>query len=89
VNLAGVIPCGGGAEYPHRNTQEIYFSRSRPPVSHLTLNGTNIPFVNSVKYLGVILDRRVTWRLLIEMIEAKTFRTFIRFYSLFKRAIKR
>jgi hypothetical protein len=41
-------------------------------------------FVNSVKYLGVISDKRMTWRLHIEMIEAKVFRTFIRLYSLFK-----
>jgi hypothetical protein len=39
--------------------------------------------VNSVKYLGVIFDRKVTSRLHIEIIEAKAFRTFIRFYSLF------
>jgi hypothetical protein len=37
-----------------------------------------------VKYLGVVLDRRITWRLHMEMIEAKAFRTFIRVYSLFK-----
>jgi hypothetical protein len=41
-------------------TQRIYFSRSRrPPVSHLTLNGRNIPFVNSAKYIGVIFDKRL------------------------------
>jgi hypothetical protein len=66
-------------------TQGIYFSRSRRPhESHLTLNGRDIPFVNSVKYHGVNFDKRVTLRLYIEMIEAKTFRTFIRIYSLFK-----
>jgi hypothetical protein len=66
-------------------TQGIYFSRSRrPPGSHLTMNGRNFPLVNSVKYLGVIFDKRVTWRLHIEMIKAKAFRTFIRIYSLFK-----
>jgi hypothetical protein len=27
--------------------------RRRPPVSRLTLNGKDIPFVNSIKYLGV------------------------------------
>jgi hypothetical protein len=50
------------------------------------LNGRNIPFVNSAKYLGVIFDRRVrvTWRMHTEMIAAKAFRTFIRLYSLFK-----
>jgi hypothetical protein len=40
--------------------------------------------MNHVKYLGVIFDKRITWRLHIEMIEAKAFRTYIRFYSLFK-----
>jgi hypothetical protein len=55
-------------------TQAIYFShRLRPLEAHLTLNGQNIPFVNHVKYL----DKRITWRLHIEMIEAKAFRTFI------------
>jgi hypothetical protein len=40
--------------------------------------------IDHVKYLGVILDKKIAWRLLIEMIEAKAFRTFIRIYSLFK-----
>jgi hypothetical protein len=78
--------------YKHRNirinedkTQGVYFSRSRrQPESCPKLNGRNIPFVNSAKYLGVIFDKQATWRLHIEMIEAKAFRTFIRLYSLFK-----
>jgi hypothetical protein len=62
--------------------QANYFSHQRRPAdSLLTLNGRNIPFVNSAKYLG---DKRMTWRLHIEKIEAKAFRTFIRLYSLFK-----
>jgi hypothetical protein len=66
-------------------TRAIYFTRrNRPPDSLLTLNGRNIPFVNSVKYLGVLFDKRMTWRLHIQMIEAKAFRTFIRIYFLFK-----
>jgi hypothetical protein len=66
-------------------TRAIYFThRNRPPYSPLMLNGRNIPFVNSVKYLGVIFDKRMSWRLHIEIIEAKAFRTFIRIYSLFK-----
>jgi hypothetical protein len=66
-------------------TQGVYFSRSRrPPESYLTLNGTNIPFANSAKYLGVIFDKKVTLKLHREMVEAKAFRTFIRVYSLFK-----
>jgi hypothetical protein len=60
-------------------TRAIYFTcQNRPPDSLLTLNGWNIPFVNSVKYLGVLFDKRMTWRLHIQMIEAKAFRTFIR-----------
>jgi hypothetical protein len=66
-------------------TQAIYFThRNRPPDSLLMLNGQNIPFVNSVKYLGVIFDKRMTWRLHIHKIEANAFRTLIRIYSLFK-----
>jgi hypothetical protein len=48
------------------------------------MNGQNIPSVNSVKYLSVIFDKKVTWRLHSEMIEAKAFRTLLRIYSLFK-----
>jgi hypothetical protein len=66
-------------------TRAIYFSHQRRPRdSRLALNGRNIPFANSVKYLGVIFNKRMTWRLRIETIEAKAFRTFIRLYSLFK-----
>jgi hypothetical protein len=66
-------------------TQGIYFSRSRrPSESHLTVDGRNTPFVNSVKYLGVIFDNKATWKLHIELLEAKAFRTFMRIYSLFK-----
>jgi hypothetical protein len=63
----------------------IYFTLQNKPSDSLpTLNGWDIPFVNSVKYLGVIFDKRIIWRLHIEMIGAKAFRTFIRIYSLFK-----
>jgi hypothetical protein len=48
-------------------TQGIYFSRSRQ---------LDIPFVNSAKCLGVIFDRKVTWSLHIEMIEAKAFNIY-------------
>jgi hypothetical protein len=66
-------------------TRAIYFAhRIRLPDFLLTLNGRDIPFVNSVKYLSVIFDKKITWRLHIETIEVKTFRTFIRIYPLFK-----
>jgi hypothetical protein len=66
-------------------TQAIYFSHKiRPPESFLTINGQNIDFVNNVKYLGVIFDKKITWGQHIKTIETKAFRTFIRAYSLFK-----
>jgi hypothetical protein len=58
--------------------------RFRPRDAHLTLNGRNILFVSYIKYLGVIFDERITWRLHIEMIEDKVSRTFTRTWSLFK-----
>jgi hypothetical protein len=75
----------GNIKMNEDKTQAIYFShRIRPPESLLTLNGRNIPFVNNVKYLGVIFDKKITWRPHIEIIEAKAFRVFITTYSLFE-----
>jgi hypothetical protein len=45
----------------------------------------NIPFVNNVQYLGVIFDKKITWRPHREMIKTKALRTFIRVHALFKR----
>jgi hypothetical protein len=63
----------------------IFLIDLRPrPHTHLSFYQRNILFVSHVKYLGVIFNKRITWRLRIEMFEAKAFRTFIRIYSLFK-----
>jgi hypothetical protein len=40
-------------------------------------------FVNDVKYLGMIFGKRITWKLRMEMMEAKAFRTFISVCFLF------
>jgi CRISPR/Cas system-associated protein Csm6 len=40
--------------------------------------------VIDVKYFDIIFDKRIAWRLYVEMIETKAFRTFIRIYSLFR-----
>jgi hypothetical protein len=62
-------------------TQSIFFShRLTPPEVHLTLKRWNIAFVNHVKYLWVIFDKKLP----IKMIETEAFRTFIRVYSIFK-----
>jgi hypothetical protein len=39
---------------------------------------------NVAKYLIVIFDRRITWRIHIQTTEAKAFRTFLRVYPLIK-----
>jgi hypothetical protein len=72
------------AVFSVRSAPRLYNEGQLPPGAHLTLNGWNIPFINHVKYLGVVFDKRVTWRLHIGMTEAKAFRTFIRIYSLLK-----
>jgi hypothetical protein len=66
-------------------SQAIYFSlRLRPPEAHLIPNGQNIRFVNHVKHLAVIFSKKITWRLYLEMLEAKVFRTFLIIYSIEK-----
>jgi hypothetical protein len=66
-------------------TQAISFSyRLMPPEAVLLLNEQNISFISHEKYLSVIFDNRITWRLHIEVTEANAFRIFIRMYSLFK-----
>jgi hypothetical protein len=64
---------------------KLYFChRFRPPEVHLTSKRWDIPFVNYVKHLSVIFDKKIAWRFHIEMIQPKAFRTFIRGSSLFK-----
>jgi len=41
-------------------------------------------FVNNVKYLGVILIKKITWRVHIATMAAKALRTFISIYPLSK-----
>jgi hypothetical protein len=41
--------------------QAVYFSNQiRPPEPALAMTGRSIPFVNSVKYLGVIFGKKIT-----------------------------
>jgi hypothetical protein len=66
-------------------TQAIYFSRKlRVPDDVLQLNGRYILIVNSVTYLGVTFDRRMTWRHHIERTVAQALCAYIRTYSLIK-----
>jgi hypothetical protein len=64
--------------------QSLDITSVRLTDAHLTLNGRNVPFISHVKYLGVIFAKRITWRLHIEISEAKAFRRFVRIHSIFK-----
>jgi hypothetical protein len=62
----------------------IYVSHRLMPlrlILHLT---DGISPSSIIKYLGVIFDKRILWRLHVDMIEAKVFRIFITIYSLLK-----
>jgi hypothetical protein len=66
-------------------TQAICYSRRlRVPDDVPQLNRQDIPFVNSVRYLGVTFDRRMTRRHHIKRTVAKALHTYVRTYSLFK-----
>jgi hypothetical protein len=66
-------------------TRTVYFSRRlRRIEACLTLKGRNIPFVKDVRYLGVIFDRRITWRSHIDLIVTNALRTFLQIYALMK-----
>jgi hypothetical protein len=49
----------------------------------LDLKGSKIS-IFELDVVGVLFDKRITWRLHIQMIEIKAFRTFITIYSLLK-----
>jgi hypothetical protein len=62
-----------GTKIDEEKTQAISFSRQlRVHEEVLQIRRGNIPCVNNVKYLGVILYRRMKWCLLIEMTVVKT-----------------
>jgi hypothetical protein len=56
-----------------------------PKDSDLMLKGRAITFVDTVKYLGVTFDKKITWKTHIDWIVTKGWRTFIQIYSLLKR----
>ncbi|VEN64529.1 unnamed protein product [Callosobruchus maculatus] len=73
----------------HSKTQAIYCTKKRrgtPP--EVSINGTPLRWSSSVKYLGVTLDKGMTWRNHTEMLKTKFQITFRQFYPLLCRTSK-
>jgi hypothetical protein len=43
-------------------------------LDNFAMNGRSIPFLNSVKYILVIFDKKIAWRLHIETVETTAFK---------------
>jgi hypothetical protein len=66
-------------------TRAVYFStRLRRGEACLTLKGQIIEFVNNVQYLGVILDKRMTWKAYIDWSVTNALQTLGQIYTLSK-----
>jgi hypothetical protein len=66
-------------------TRAIYFSkRLRRVEAYLNLKGQNINFLSDVKYVGVTLDRRITWKNHTDLSVTKALPTFFQIYALLK-----
>ena len=51
-------------------SEHVTFSLRRGNCPHLTFNQTIIPLVDEVKYMGLYLDRRITWKCHISTIQS-------------------
>jgi hypothetical protein len=73
-------------------SQCIFFTKRRSPfylpTTDLNICGSNIPWSNEVKYLGVVLDKKLLFRNHIEYSMEKTQKMFRVFYSLLNRRSK-
>nr|CAD7392103.1 unnamed protein product [Timema cristinae] len=58
--------------------------RSLPP-ENFTLFQEEIPFKDETKYLGITIDKRLTWAIHIEVTKKKATAVFTQLYPLFKR----
>ncbi|KAJ4445366.1 hypothetical protein ANN_07171 [Periplaneta americana] len=69
-------------------SQAVVFTKRFPHLpEELTVQQQNIPFNSAVKYLGVYLDRRLTYRQHINLIRDRAFQHFMLLYPLFKSRI--
>lgn len=62
---------GEGFKISKEKTIAIHFSRRQSKNSELRLGGKRIVYVNETKYLGMIIDRKLTWKNHIELINER------------------
>jgi hypothetical protein len=75
----------GTLKINEEKAQAIYFSHRHTPVEALlTMKGRHIPFANHVKYLGVIFDKKVTWKPHTETTATKALGIFLSIYPILK-----
>ena len=56
-----------GLEFNPTKTEEVMFSRrAKEPPFKLEIDGTEVEYSDSVKYLRVVLERKLVWQALIE-----------------------
>lgn len=76
INAASTWALEHGFKFSVEKTNCIHFSRKKglPQEPILKLNNKNIPHRESVRFLGMILDRRLNWRSHIVDLKAQTLR---------------
>lgn len=57
---------------PEKSAAVLFQKRRLQPHEHVTMFGRPIPWTNQAKYLGIVLDRSLTWRKHVEYVTAKT-----------------
>ena len=60
----------------------IHLGHGAPPGVDLSVDGVTLPWSSEVKYLGVLLDRRLLWSLQAESVRAKAFAALARLWPI-------
>jgi hypothetical protein len=67
-----------------KSTAVIFTKRSQVPRNRLKLFKQEIPWLAEAKYLGIHLERRLTWKAHIKVMENKAVQRFVSLYPIFK-----
>ena len=62
----------------------IFISRRNRTPPNIVINGTSIPWCSSVKYLGVTIDRKLTWNKHLRLTRGKMIGAFVKLKPFFQ-----